>query len=328
MRKLFYPLFIFVELLLLTGIIILTVKIVELYTGKVKNVQYVITTDNNLIFNTNYGKLKYFYEPKPNTLETWRLDLLGYNTGYSINSDSLNEKNDYSIIKRNNTYRIITIGDSFTYGVFIEQSGNYSKVLEGLLNKLQCVDLNNFEVINLGIPGYDIEYTVERLVKRGIKYNPDLVIWLTQDGNFTRINEYSLPIEKKLRDSGMPSYERSESGEITTVAQKNAVEEVKRIYGIEYIIDYQKKALWRLNQVFLKKLLVFNFDRLSPIHTKILEEFVKTNNNYFYYPDLFDYWNNKYYQLVDGHPNKVGHKKIAYEILDLLIREKFIPNCY
>jgi len=87
---------------------------------------------NNLVFNSN-SQLKYFYEPKSNTKEKatrwapeWTIPSTFKTDGiyYTINSDSLNERFNYSIEKPKNTYRIITLGDSFTFGVFVNTKDN------------------------------------------------------------------------------------------------------------------------------------------------------------------------------------------------------------
>jgi lysophospholipase L1-like esterase len=107
---------------------------------------------------------------------------------YTINKDTLNERYDYSVKKQPGVFRIMTIGDSFTYGLYTNTDRNWTELLEDKLNAdLRCQKSRKVEVINLAVNGYDITYTVERFLKRGIKYNPDLVIWPIR--SFKKLNE-------------------------------------------------------------------------------------------------------------------------------------------
>src|SRR3990170_4440073 len=66
--------------------------------------------------------------------------------------------------------------------------------------------VKGIEVINFGVPMYDIEYTIERFLNRGMKYNPNLVIWFVNGWNFNEINELRIPLMKKLIQDGIPDY--------------------------------------------------------------------------------------------------------------------------
>jgi len=124
---------------------------------------------DELIFSEE-GNLKYFYERKPNSIDSKKQEWLPNNYDYeiTINAESLNERFDYSSDKPQDVFRIITIGDSFTYGKYVNTKENYPERLEDLLNKeLKCQNIKRFEVINLGMGGYDIEYSVHRFKIRG-----------------------------------------------------------------------------------------------------------------------------------------------------------------
>lgn len=90
-----------------------------------------------------------------------------------INSQCIRD-HEYSLAKPKDTYRIIGIGDSFTFGSSVKLEESYLKQLESMLNpgdrKIK------YEVINLGVPGYDLENKLEILTKKGLAYHPDLVI--------------------------------------------------------------------------------------------------------------------------------------------------------
>lgn len=318
MKVLKYSLFITLELSLLFIIVVLAFKISNLYNGQVKGVQYVsIIKKDNVIFETENKKLKYFYEPKPNTVELLKPDWLGYEVKNTINSDSLNESKEYSIHKPINTYRIITLGDSFTYGWYVNSGENWSDILEELLNKqLKCKDYQKFEVINLGVPGYDIEYIVERYKKRGIKYNPDLVMWFINAGNFMKINENKLPLEEKLKKEGVPIFDNATG---LYSASEKAKGLLREQMGSETITKYQENRMYQFASVYRGKLLIVTFPDFPDVYKSIIKKFITGNTNYSYYGSLLttDY-DNKSLQLLDGHPDREGHKEIAEDILRYL----------
>jgi len=100
------------------------------------------------------------------------------------------------------------LGDSFTFGSSVKREKNYPATLTRLLNNGKICPANvSFEVINLGVYGYDLNYALERFKMRGLKYRPDLVIWLINDWNFTSYKEYFLPRSEQLRsEKGSKDY--------------------------------------------------------------------------------------------------------------------------
>ena len=58
------------------------------------------------------------------------------------------------IKKNKDTFRIITLGDSFTFGMYINTKDNWTELLEDKLNSdMGCKNISMFEVINLGVGG-------------------------------------------------------------------------------------------------------------------------------------------------------------------------------
>ena len=81
-------------------------------------------------------EFKYYFEPKPNeALEEKRYWPPYKKVVYTINSDGLNERYEYSPVKTKDTFRIITIGDSHTFGHYVNIENNFPEQLENLLNK-------------------------------------------------------------------------------------------------------------------------------------------------------------------------------------------------
>lgn len=88
-----------------------------------------------------------------------------------INGDGFRD-NDYSLGKKAGVFRIMVIGDSFTFGMGVNLEGTYSKHLERLLNDTAKTS----EVINCGVIGYGLWQYLETLKRKVIPYKPDLVI--------------------------------------------------------------------------------------------------------------------------------------------------------
>jgi lysophospholipase L1-like esterase len=82
---------------------------------------------------------------------------------------------EHTIIKPNGTERIIVLGDSFTYSAGIARVEDmYTGVLQERLN--QKYGSGKFEVINLGIPGFNSADEVNMLRDNGLQYSPDIIV--------------------------------------------------------------------------------------------------------------------------------------------------------
>jgi lysophospholipase L1-like esterase len=82
----------------------------------------------------------------------------------------------YEITKPNNTFQIIALGDSFTWGHGVCINDSWPKKLETKLNQLNFS--KKFEVLNFGKNGAGTLEEVEVFKEKGLKYTPDMVILL------------------------------------------------------------------------------------------------------------------------------------------------------
>src|SRR3989344_5113095 len=72
------------------------------------------------IISSPGSELKYFYEPKSNSVTTDAEWVNLYKDGeYKTNTDGLRERFDYPVSSNDKTFRIITLGDSFTWSLFV-----------------------------------------------------------------------------------------------------------------------------------------------------------------------------------------------------------------
>lgn len=90
---------------------------------------------------------------------------IDYDVGYKINDNGFRDNKDYSLPKKNK--RIITIGDSYTFGIGVNNDQTFSKILE---KETGC------EVLNMGVPGYAPSQYLLGFEMKGLDYKPDMVI--------------------------------------------------------------------------------------------------------------------------------------------------------
>ena len=110
------------------------------------------------------------YRPKPSL----RSEIKTEEFAHEIRHNSLGFRDsEHAVEKPVGTFRIVALGDSFTYGVGATYENTYLAILERELRQRVGPRI---EVIKLGIPGYFPE--TERMVLQhyGLQYRPDLVI--------------------------------------------------------------------------------------------------------------------------------------------------------
>jgi len=318
-KIIFYGLFILLDFILLSLIFLLGIKIYRLINGNVKGVYITNIPKQNIIFPSNENNLKFFFEPKPNDILITNPHWLGYDVKNTVNSDTIHSTIEFSMKKDIHVYRILALGDSFTFGYGVNTDENYIEKLQSLLNLLKCQNITKFEVINLGVEGYDVEYTIERLKKRGLKYNPDLIIYLINNWNFEIRNEIQHPLMLSLMNSGIPLQDEK-TGVYT--AYNIAKQMYLKEYPLELTIEFQKKRLYSLAEIYKNNLLILTFPSNSSSIKNLLETFTKINSHYSFYP-VSNLLNNSEYILKDGHLNKKGHDKLAQDIMKILIKRYF-----
>lgn len=285
--------------------------------------QYAANLKNkNLVFSKS-RELAYYFEPEANTTDTDSPDWLGTSATYTHNSDGLNEPFDYQIDKPSDSFRIITLGASYVYGLYVNTAENFSELLEEELNKFSCPAYKKIEVINLGFPAHDIRYSVERYIRKGKKYDPDLLLWLLYDDNFIRVNEYILPIEKKLEEGGVPVYNPSNQ---TYERNMKAISEFNRKYSFATILNYQSDSLSLLNDYFGGKLILAYFPTMKKEYINLINDFAGTRNSIITFGQLTDVRNLSTYSFPDGHPNAKGHILLEQELFKL-ITDTVLSSC-
>jgi lysophospholipase L1-like esterase len=82
---------------------------------------------------------------------------------------------DHALQKSGDQFRILLLGDSYTFGWAVAEDSTYGSVLGRLLLG-RGANCQKVEVINGGVNGYNTEQEIAFLRLIGLKYHPDLVI--------------------------------------------------------------------------------------------------------------------------------------------------------
>ena len=111
-----------------------------------------------------------FWKPKPNQNCFTKI---GHKPIY-VNSKGTRGK-DFVVDKPQDVFRIISLGDSKTFGWGLSESETYSGLLESLLQN-HFKDSLRVEVINAGVNAWSYPQIYVYLKDVAIKYDPDMVI--------------------------------------------------------------------------------------------------------------------------------------------------------
>lgn len=121
---------------------------------------YSLTNPTFIFYDSSYNR----YRGKP----------LSANYDSKLNSQGF-QGPEFTEAKPANTYRILSIGDSFAFGILPIQY-NYNTRIERQLNRQLANQGKQFQVINMGIPSIGPRDYLALLTNEGIKLNPDMVM--------------------------------------------------------------------------------------------------------------------------------------------------------
>lgn len=326
-------LFAIVFLEIIVGIIGLSFFYHKVITSKEESKSAKIAKiDQSKLIKDQVEELKYYYELKPHEEMVDRVFWLDQEIVHTINGDGLNDSFDYEQEKPAGTFRIITLGDSFTYGQNVDTNKIWSEVLEkSFLGQSFSCQIDKVEVINLGMPGFDVQEIVKRFERIGQKYHPDMVIWLESGSGFVRFNEIMQPNISSCLGGGLSQLDSLNKADVDKVDKcwVDAYEKVMADYPLEDRAQMMEKEF---DQLFIlsgqAKVIFYYYD------------YYWSERGYDYM-SVIDHWRLRYpdaefvteidfssqlekYKQVDGHPNIAGHEVIARKIHDHLSENNFL----
>lgn len=120
-----------------------------------------------------------------------------YRISIRTNSVGMRADREYTLEKPDGVFRIVGLGDSFTFGYGVNVEDTYLARLERLLLESGT----NAEVINLGVAGLGTAEELRILQESGLQYDPDLVIlgyYVNDLGDNTRSRLYSVDAKGRL----------------------------------------------------------------------------------------------------------------------------------
>ncbi len=253
-----------------------------------------------------------------------------YGVEVKINSKGLRDY-DYTFSKPANTYRILVLGDSITFGWGVELKDTYSKCLERKLNQAGLGA--KFEVINTGVGNYNLKAEIEFLKREGLKYQPDMIVL----GYFINDAEVLKPAKDYFLNTHSYFY--------VWVWSKLNLLKAKLFRNMNYINYYLslykdnsetkknfEKNVVELKEIVTRKKIPLIVVLIPELHNLREYPFLKIHN---YVKDLFKNFEvidilpyldkNKppYFYWVsreDPHPNKIVHKIIGEVLYKKIMR--------
>ncbi len=179
-----------------------------------------------------------------------RLYYKEYKSKYFINSYGFRDR-EYPLKKQADTYRIITLGDSFAEGYGVNIEDNFSEQLENKLNEnLPDNRYKNYEVINGGIASYNaiLEYLFFK--NKCLKFQPDLVILLLDCSDFgdtmhysslALFNEEDIPIAVRPTDAQIDDTNIKNNPLSSFISKYSMFYIYVRLKFYKYMIEHKKK---------------------------------------------------------------------------------------
>lgn len=259
-------------------------------------------------------RLVYEYNPNAKT------DLFG--TEVAINEHGYRDRS-YSETKPDHVIRIAIVGDSIAFGFRVNENEIYSKVLEKDLNRSFP---GRFEVLNMGVAGYNTLQEIELLKTRGLRFDPDIIVL-----------NYSLNDRELYADGGLTGY-----------LMKTAT--FSHLFGLlryKWIKFLDKNTKIGMQQVVtgLDELKRISDAKKIPVavivHPIFLDNWPKgkheeigwlgdlSKQRNFYFLDLSAAFAGKEFKSISidaMHPNVLGHQITAAALKNLLQKESLIPS--
>lgn len=246
------------------------------------------------------------------------------------NSKGLRDS-EHSYEKEQGTYRILSVGDSFTFGFGVKQPLIFSNLLEKRLNEVKPLQgVSRYEVINGGVGNYTTSQELAFLEKEGYKYHPDHIIlnFYINDAEkeqhfrspgFVARHSYLNLFLKSLRYK-LTSYFSESEDYVSFYSQFYEGENWDRYEKtMELFIEASKRVNAKLTVVILPDLRDLNHFPFLKIHDKVKNLFIihgiKVIDTSYKFTDReckTCYW----VAEDDPHPNERAHKLITEAIME------------
>jgi len=95
--------------------------------------------------------------------------------------------------------RVAVLGDSIAFGYWVSDEQAFARQLETLLNAAGA-GTGRVEVLNFGVPGYNLEQEIEALRSKALAFSPDLVVVLFCLNDLEGLFSYELGLVQERTD--------------------------------------------------------------------------------------------------------------------------------
>jgi lysophospholipase L1-like esterase len=102
----------------------------------------------------------------------FEVDLHTNSQGFRVSS----KHEEYQVAKSKNTYRILLLGPSFTFGWGVNFEDTFGAQLQHILAQHGYAEGQKIEVLNHGVPAWPAAHQLEWFRRMGKDYSPDLVL--------------------------------------------------------------------------------------------------------------------------------------------------------
>lgn len=271
----------------------------------------------------------YYFDLAPDQTDSSDVAWLKKPVTYSYNKDGIHGLVNYAARANKGTYRLAVLGDSFAFGLFVNTKDNFSEKLSELLAAHPVCTTQSYEVINFGVPGYDVRYAAERYKRKGDAYHPDAVIWFLQGEDFFLDTDLYLAREEAYKEQLKASGAAERLGAFSEdqfAASKLSYKENLDYYtaldseGRRQFIAPQVAALELWRETYAPALILVTPAAGEEEYKTLLKTFARSHPNTFYL-EISDF---ETFHPYDYHPNVNGHRKIANAIYQFLT-EKQLP---
>jgi len=168
-----------------------------------------------------------WYQPDPQLGWSLRPNVRGWFTGegrsyVTINSAGQRDR-EHAVEKPEGVYRIAVLGDAYAEAMQVAFEDTYWAQLQGRLESCGFQPGKRIEILNFGVRDYGTAQAYLVLEKTAVRYRPDLVLLLFDNGNDVRDNSHALD-----RIRGRPYFRLDAQGELRLDDSFTSDEEFRR----------------------------------------------------------------------------------------------------
>lgn len=240
-----------------------------------------------------------------------------------LNSHGLRDR-EFSYEKPNNTFRIISIGDSYTFGFGADQDKTFSKLIEKKLNEQHPE--KKYEVLNMGVGNYNAIQELAALKIQGLKYHPDHILWnfYINDAEETQKLKPSFLSTSLISMVYLKSFLYKMKASL--ISKSNYVDFYKKTFqgesgkhffeAMDQLVDLSQKAKVPVTVVLLPDFRKLHNYPFAEEHALVVNYFKSKGINVIDTVEAFDPLQEKKYWVAhdDPHPNNEAHEIIAQKI--------------